>query len=86
MPMQAIHALQTEQMAAENCDPTKASRPFDKSRTEWLPAKGGHDSSGRTVVGEDARRDYLRRGVGLGSANVRTRICVVRATWHSSGR
>src|SRR3989304_10075142 len=33
LPMQAIHALQTAQMAAANWDPTKASRPFDKNRT-----------------------------------------------------
>ena len=40
LPMQAIHALQTEQMAAENGDPTKASRPFDKSRTGMVAGEG----------------------------------------------
>jgi 3-oxoacyl-[acyl-carrier-protein] synthase II len=38
--MQAIHALQTEQMAAENCDPAKASRPFDKNRTGMVAGEG----------------------------------------------
>jgi 3-oxoacyl-[acyl-carrier-protein] synthase II len=40
LPMQAIHALQTEQMAAENGDPAKASRPFDKSRTGMVAGEG----------------------------------------------
>ena len=40
LPMQAIHALQTEQMAAENGDPTKASRPFDKNRTGMVAGEG----------------------------------------------
>ena len=40
LPMQAIHALQTEQMAAENCDPAKASRPFDKNRTGMVAGEG----------------------------------------------
>ncbi|HEX2476515.1 MAG TPA: beta-ketoacyl synthase N-terminal-like domain-containing protein, partial [Lacipirellulaceae bacterium] len=40
LPMQAIHALQTEHMAADNGDPTKASRPFDKDRTGMVAGEG----------------------------------------------
>jgi 3-oxoacyl-[acyl-carrier-protein] synthase II len=71
LPMQAIHALQTEQMAAENCDPTKASRPFDKNRTGMVAGEGAAmvvleeldsaRSRGATVYAEV---------LGLGSANV----------------
>jgi 3-oxoacyl-[acyl-carrier-protein] synthase II len=71
MPMQAIHALQTEQMAAENCDPTKASRPFDKSRTGMVAGEG----AGMIVLEElswaKARGATIYAEVlGLGSANV----------------
>jgi 3-oxoacyl-[acyl-carrier-protein] synthase II len=71
LPMQAIHALQTEQMAAENCDPTKASRPFDKNRTGMVAGEG----SGMVVLEEyssaKARGATIYAEViGLGSSNV----------------
>src|SRR3954470_6498967 len=71
LPMQAIHALQTEQMAAENCDPTKASRPFDKSRTGMVAGEG----AGMIVLEElslaKARGATIYAEVlGFGSANV----------------
>jgi 3-oxoacyl-[acyl-carrier-protein] synthase II len=71
LPMQAIHALQTEQMAAENCDPTKASRPFDKNRTGMVAGEG----AGMVVLEElssaSARGARIYAEVlGLGSANV----------------
>jgi 3-oxoacyl-[acyl-carrier-protein] synthase II len=71
LPMQAIHALQTEQMATENGDPTKASRPFDKGRTGMVAGEGAGmivleeyqsaKARGATIYGEV---------LGLGSANV----------------
>jgi 3-oxoacyl-[acyl-carrier-protein] synthase II len=71
LPMQAIHALQTEQMAAENCDPTKASRPFDKDRTGMVAGEGAAmvileelesaKKHGATIYAEV---------LGLGSSNV----------------
>jgi 3-oxoacyl-[acyl-carrier-protein] synthase II len=71
LPMQAIHALQTEQMAADNGDPTKASRPFDKNRTGMVAGEG----AGMVVLEE--LQSARSRGatiyaevVGLGSANV----------------
>src|SRR5689334_19681755 len=71
LPMQAIHALQTEQMAAVNCDPTKASRPFDKNRTGMVAGEG----AGMIVLVElssaKARGATIYAEVlGLGSANV----------------
>jgi 3-oxoacyl-[acyl-carrier-protein] synthase II len=71
LPMQAIHALQTEQMAAENCDPTKASRPFDKNRTGMVAGEG----AGMVVLEElesaKARgATILAEIVGFGSSNV----------------
>jgi 3-oxoacyl-[acyl-carrier-protein] synthase II len=71
MPMQAIHVLQTEQMAAENCDPTKASRPFDKSRTGMVAGEGAgmivlEELSSATARGATIYAEVL----GLGSANV----------------
>jgi 3-oxoacyl-[acyl-carrier-protein] synthase II len=71
LPMQAIHALQTEQIAAENCDPTRASRPFDKNRTGMVAGEG----SGMIVLEEmtaaksRGARIYAEV-VGLGSSNV----------------
>jgi 3-oxoacyl-[acyl-carrier-protein] synthase II len=71
LPMQAIHALQTEQMAADNGDPAKASRPFDKNRTGMVAGEG----AGMIVLEELA--SAKTRGatiyaeiIGLGSANV----------------
>jgi 3-oxoacyl-[acyl-carrier-protein] synthase II len=71
LPMQAIHALQTEQMAADNGDPTTASRPFDKNRTGMVAGEG----AGMVVLEE--LQFARQRGatiyaevVGLGSANV----------------
>jgi 3-oxoacyl-[acyl-carrier-protein] synthase II len=71
LPMQAIHALQTEQMAAENCDPAKASRPFDKTRTGMVAGEG----AGMVVLEEHssakARGATIYAEVlGLGSSNV----------------
>jgi 3-oxoacyl-[acyl-carrier-protein] synthase II len=71
LPMQAIHALQTEQMAAENGDPAHASRPFDKQRTGMVAGEG----SGMIVLEEyesaKARGATIYAEVlGLGSANV----------------
>jgi 3-oxoacyl-[acyl-carrier-protein] synthase II len=69
--MQAIHALQTEQMAAENCDPTKASRPFDKNRTGMVAGEGAgmivlEELSSAKTRGATIYAEVL----GLGSANV----------------
>ncbi len=62
LPMQAIHALQTEQMAAENCDPAKASRPFDKNRTGMVAGEGaGMIVLEEFEVGESPRRNDSRR-------------------------
>ena len=71
LPMQAIHALQTEQMAAENGDPTKASRPFDRERTGMVAGEG----AGMIVLEEyetaKARGATIYAEVlGFGSANV----------------
>jgi 3-oxoacyl-[acyl-carrier-protein] synthase II len=71
LPMQAIHAMQTEQMAAENCDPAKASRPFDKNRSGMVAGEG----AGMIVLEEyesaKARgATILAEVVGFGSSNV----------------
>jgi 3-oxoacyl-[acyl-carrier-protein] synthase II len=71
LPMQAIHALQTEQMASANGDPAKASRPFDKNRTGMVAGEG----AGMIVLEEyesaKARGATIYAEVlGLGSANV----------------
>jgi 3-oxoacyl-[acyl-carrier-protein] synthase II len=82
LPMQAIHALQTEQMAAENCDPAKASRPFDKNRTGMVAGEG----AGMVVLEEysSARArgaTIYAEVVGLGSANL-AETCRVGTAHH----
>jgi 3-oxoacyl-[acyl-carrier-protein] synthase II len=71
LPMQAIHALQTEQMAAENGDPTKASRPFDRNRTGMVAGEGAgmvvlEELSSAKARGANIYGEVL----GFGSANV----------------
>jgi 3-oxoacyl-[acyl-carrier-protein] synthase II len=63
--------MQTEQMAAENCDPAKASRPFDKNRTGMVVGEG----AGMIVLEEyEAAKargaTILAEVVGFGSSNV----------------
>jgi 3-oxoacyl-[acyl-carrier-protein] synthase II len=71
LPMQAIHALQTEQMAAENCDPTRASRPFDKNRTGMVAGEGSAMVILEELESAKARGATLYAELlGLGSANV----------------
>jgi 3-oxoacyl-[acyl-carrier-protein] synthase II len=71
LPMQAIHALQTEQMASENGNPTKASRPFDKNRTGMVAGEG----AGMIVLEEyesakSRGANILAEIIGFGSSNV----------------
>ena len=40
LPLQAIHVMQTEQLANEADDPTTASRPFDKHRSGMVAGEG----------------------------------------------
>ncbi|MEM8864932.1 MAG: beta-ketoacyl-[acyl-carrier-protein] synthase family protein [Planctomycetota bacterium] len=40
LPMQAIHAMQTEKLAEPTGDPATASRPFDKHRTGMVAGEG----------------------------------------------
>ena len=88
LPMQAIHALQTEQMAAENGDPTKASRPFDKNRTGMVAGEG----AGMIVleeyrVGQGPRRDDLCRSARPRQRERgRCKDCTASATWRWSAR
>ncbi len=75
LPMQAIHALQTEQMAAENCDPAKASRPFDKNRTGMVAGEGAGMVLLEELSSAKARGATIYAEVlGLGSANVAAQV------------
>lgn len=47
-PMKTVHAVQTEQLATNGCDPGRASRPFDLHRTGMVLGEG----SGAVVLEE----------------------------------
>jgi 3-oxoacyl-[acyl-carrier-protein] synthase II len=71
LPMQAIHALQTEQMAAVNCTPTRASRPFDKNRTGMVAGEGAGMIVLEEMTTAKARgANIYAELIGLGSSNV----------------
>src|SRR5258708_1097937 len=39
-PMKTVHAAQTEELAGNGVEPSKASRPFDKNRTGMVIGEG----------------------------------------------
>ncbi len=74
LPMQAIHAMQTEELADDDCDPATASRPFDKNRIGMVAGEGAG-----VVVLEELSRAEARGAtiygevVGIGSSLVADR-------------
>jgi 3-oxoacyl-[acyl-carrier-protein] synthase II len=78
-PMKTVHAIQTEELAGNGVDPSKASRPFDKNRTGMVIGEGAGailieelataKARGATIYGEI---------VGHGSSHVADTNCVAR--------
>jgi 3-oxoacyl-[acyl-carrier-protein] synthase II len=71
LPMQSLHALQTEQMADTSLPPAEACRPFDKHRTGMVAGEG----AGMLILEElafAAARGANVYGeiIGAGSSNV----------------
>ena len=61
--MKIVHALQQEELACGNGDPTRLSRPFDLHRSGMVLGRGGRGGdAGRIGRGPGPRRDDLRRG------------------------
>jgi 3-oxoacyl-[acyl-carrier-protein] synthase II len=76
-PMKTVHAIQTEELAGNGVEPSKASRPFDKNRTGMVIGEG----SGAIVIEELATakaRGATIYGeiVGQGSSHVADTNCV----------
>ncbi len=61
MPMQAIHVMQTEQLAPAGDDPSAASRPFDKNRQGMVAGEGA-----ATVILESLESAEARGATMLG--------------------
>jgi 3-oxoacyl-[acyl-carrier-protein] synthase II len=76
-PMKTVHAIQTEELAGNGVEPSKASRPFDKNRSGMVIGEG----SGAIVIEELATakaRGATIYGeiVGHGSSHVADKNCV----------
>ncbi|HEY5314977.1 MAG TPA: beta-ketoacyl-[acyl-carrier-protein] synthase family protein [Pirellulales bacterium] len=78
-PMKAVHALQQEQLADQDCEPAAACRPFDRDRSGMVLGEG----SGAVILEE--REHALARGAriygeiaGAGSSSVADRNLVAR--------
>ncbi len=74
LPMQAIHAMQTEELADDDCDPATASRPFDKNRLGMVAGEG----AGVVVLEERSRAEARGATIygevlGIGSSMVADR-------------
>jgi len=71
LPLQAIHAMQTEQMAAADQDPAAASRPFDKNRTGMVAGEGAGMVMLESLESAQARGAKIYGElVGFGSSQV----------------
>jgi 3-oxoacyl-[acyl-carrier-protein] synthase II len=76
-PMKTVHAVQTEELAGNGVEPSKASRPFDKNRTGMVIGEG----AGAIVIEELATAKargatILGEIVGHGSSHVADKNCV----------
>ena len=71
LPMQALHALQTEQMADGNLPPEQASRPFDKNRIGMVAGEGAGMVVLEELAAAQARGATIYAELlGAGSSNV----------------
>jgi 3-oxoacyl-[acyl-carrier-protein] synthase II len=78
-PMKTVHAIQTEELAGNGVEPSKASRPFDKNRTGMVIGEG----AGAIVIEELATAKargatIFAEIVGHGSSHVADTNCVAR--------
>jgi 3-oxoacyl-[acyl-carrier-protein] synthase II len=76
-PMKTVHAIQTEELAGNGVEPSRASRPFDKNRTGMVIGEG----AGAIVIEELATAKargatILGEIVGQGSSHVADKNCV----------
>ena len=67
-PMKTVHAIQTEELAGNGVEPSKASRPFDKNRTGMVIGEG----AGAIVIEELATAKA--RGATILRRNRRPRL------------
>jgi 3-oxoacyl-[acyl-carrier-protein] synthase II len=78
-PMKTVHAVQTEELATNGVEPSRASRPFDKNRTGMVIGEGAGTIIIEELVTAKARGATIYAEiVGHGASHAADKNCVAK--------